>query len=493
MPRPSIALLIAAVGASLLTLPAAQAALAPSSPLCVTRTAPAPAALSVASFTRVDTRLRDYTLRSSALGVQGTSGMPVTTHVMVLLPPGYDPAAGRRYPMLLLLHGHGGSYRDWAEHHVEQIVDQVDPNLIVVMPDGGYDGFYSDWYGTDIDGHTGSVPPGWETYHLAELLPWVDNSFRTIGTRSGRAVAGLSMGGFGAMSYAARHPDLFALAGSFSGAVDNDLAWPIGSEAQSVAANAPDRKEPDNCIWGDPVTSAVEWHTHDPTELAPNLAPVGVSVWSGDGLPDTAPGAPAWNPGAGATEAGIDQENQAFVGALTAAGQHPLVDFYGAGTHDWFYWEHDLAQFLGRLPAGFWAGKGRAPAMFSYRSAEPRFSVWGWSFNAARSAPEFTYLDDVGAHGFTVRGSGHLTVTPPFRLGPGAQVTVTDTSTGHVSQATVHDGAFTVGLGAARQAPQTVFGAAGETVTFPTAYRVEVDAKAGAAQPPVGLHNWTTS
>lgn len=480
MPRRLVALVgaVAALAGWALVAPSARAAaVSPASPLCVVRTAPAPVGLSVVSSAvsplAADGRLRDYTLRSSALGMQGTTGKPALTHVMVLLPPGYDPAAGRRYPMLLLLHGHGGGYRDWAQHHVTQIVDHVDPNLIVVMPDGGYDGFYSDWYGTDVDGHTGSVPPGWETYHLAELLPWVDASFRTIGTRAGRAVAGLSMGGFGAMSYAARHPDLFAQAGSFSGAVDNDIAWPAGSEAQSVAANAPDGNEPDNCIWGDPVTSDVVWRAHDPTELAPNLASVGLGVWSGNGVPDTAPGAPAWSAGAGATEGGIYQENQAFVSALQGSGQHPFVDFYGAGTHDWAYWERDLGQFLAGLPSGFWSGHAQPVGSWSYRSAEPRFSVWGWRFATARAVPEFTYLDGVDRAGFTVHGSGRLTVTPPAPLGH-AIVTVTDTSTGQTSTVPVRDGSFTVDLGPSHQTPQTVFGATGEAVTFPTAYQVTI-------------------
>ena len=480
MPRRAPALLSAALalGAWSLVAPSARAtAVAPGSPVCVARTAPAPVGLSVASVMPIDARMSDYALRSSALGMQGTTGAPVTTHVMVMTPPGYDPSSPKRYPMLLLLHGHGGGYRDWAQHHVESIVDATSSGLIVVMPDGGYDGFYSDWYGTDVDGHTGSVPPGWETYHLRELLPWVDATFRTFGTRAGRAVAGLSMGGFGATSYAARHPDLFAQAGAFSGATDSDLAWPVGSEGQSLAANVPDRNRPDNCIWGDPVTSDVVWRDHDPTELAPNLASVGLAVWSGNGTPDRTAGAPAWNPGAGATEAGIFQENQGFVNALQAAGEHPFVDFYGAGTHDWWYWQHDLGQFLGRLPAGFWVGKGQAPATFSYRSAEPGFSVWGWSFGAARHAAEFTYLDGVGPHGFTVHGSGKLTVTPPFRLGPRARVTVTDESTGRTSDVSVNEGSFVVDLGPSHQTRQAVFGATGEAVTFPTAYRVTIDAR----------------
>ena len=470
---------------SLTALPARAAAAAnPDSPLCNPRTAPAAVGLSVASWTNTnnDPRLRDYTLASSALG---TKQAPARVHVEVLLPPGYSAGPRTRYPVLYLLYGHGGSYLDWANHGVERIIDAVDPNVIVVMPDAGYDGFYSDWYGTDIDGHNGTVAPSWETFHIDELLPWVDATFPTVATRAGRAIAGLSMGGFGSMSYAAQHPDLFSVAGGFSGADDSDLDWPVGSEAQALASNLPDQKLPDNCIWGDPVTEDVVWRTHDPTELAANLSDVSVSVWSGNGEPgDTTPGAPAWNLPAGLTEAGIYQENQGFVTALRAAGQQPLVDFYGPGIHDWFYWENDLNQFLERLPAGFWTGSGSANARpragFSYESAEPSLSVWGWTFSTDRAAQEFTYLDAVTASGFTVRGSGQLTVSPPSAYPPGTTVSVTDTSTGQTVPATVTRDprtgriTFIADLGPSHQTRQYLFGPTGETATFPTAYQVRI-------------------
>jgi len=458
---------------SLASMPAQATGAGPGSPLCVPRTAPARAGLAVVSDTAThgDPRLRDVTLRSAALGPLGT------VHVEVLLPRGYDPAAmTTRYPVLYLLHGHGGGYGDWAAHGIEQIAD---PRLIVVMPDGGYDGFYSDWYGTDIDGHNGSVAPGWETFHIDDLLPWVDANFNTLGTRAGRAIAGLSMGGFGSMSYAARHPDLFSAAGAFSGAVDSDLDAPVGSEAQILASNLPDRKLPDNCIWGDPVTQAVVWRAHDPTELAPNLSDVPVSLWSGNGEPgDTTAGAPAWNPGAGATEAGILQENQGFIGALHAAGQQPFVDLYGPGTHDWFYWERDLRAFLARLPGVFWTGHATGPVPpavpFSYQSAEPAFSVWGWSFRAEGAAPEFTYLTGVTDHGFVVRGSGSLAVVMAVAYRPGMTVSggagpvrvTRDARTGHA--------AFVLDLGPGRTVPQSQFGPGGAAATFPTAYRVTI-------------------
>jgi S-formylglutathione hydrolase FrmB len=78
----------------------------------------------------------------------------------------------------------------------------------VVMPDRGTPqrpGWYSDWFNF---GELGS--PRWRTFHLRTVLPYVDRGFRTIRDRDFRVVAGLAMGGFGTMPYAARHPHLFA-------------------------------------------------------------------------------------------------------------------------------------------------------------------------------------------------------------------------------------------------------------------------------------------
>src|SRR5206468_9699510 len=100
--------------------------------------------------------------------------------------------------------------------------------LIVVMPQaagqGQGGGWASDWRNEGRGG-----PPKWETFTIGELVPWVDATYRTSARRAGRAIAGLSMGGFSAMSYAVRHPDLFAAASSYSGATDtnNPKVWPV--------------------------------------------------------------------------------------------------------------------------------------------------------------------------------------------------------------------------------------------------------------------------
>lgn len=281
-------------------------------------------------------RLRNLTFHSDAV--------PGIVHVAVLLPKAYVGDGSVRYPVLYLLHGHGGSYTDWANNGVARIVG--DRKVIVVMPDGGYDGFYSDWYGSDIDGHDHPPAPGWETFHIDELIPWVDAHYPTIPSRSGRAIAGLSMGGFGAMSYAARHPQMFAAAGSFSGIVDIDEDWPVVPLAQELTANISDGKLPDNCIWGDPITQHAVWLAHDPTALARRLAHTKLFVAAGNGLPGRYDAAGVPNPGAVSEEVGASQMSHAFVAALRADGIRPRTWFYGGGTHSWAYWVDDLRRFL---------------------------------------------------------------------------------------------------------------------------------------------------
>ena len=126
----------------------------------------------------------------------------------ILLPVGYDRDPARRYPVLYLLHGKSGGHTDWSQRApLREAVGEAP--LIVVMPDGD-DGWYVDW----ADG-----AHGYEGQIVRDLVPHVDGAYRTLATREGRAVAGLSMGGYGAIKLALAHPDLFASAASLSGAL----------------------------------------------------------------------------------------------------------------------------------------------------------------------------------------------------------------------------------------------------------------------------------
>ena len=146
-----------------------------------------PYALSLMSTTQIDQRMFDLVFQ--------TADLSSTTTVRVLLPANYAAYPKSRYPVLYLLHGCCDNYRSWTGLGVEALTDGLP--LIVVMPDGGPGGFYSDWYNFGSFG-----PPRWEDYHINHLIPWIDANYRTVDNRGGRAIAGLSMGGF-AMSYAA--------------------------------------------------------------------------------------------------------------------------------------------------------------------------------------------------------------------------------------------------------------------------------------------------
>src|SRR3954462_15224531 len=164
-------------------------------------------------------RLSELTMTTPALD------FPVK--VRVLVPDGYDSHPKRRYPVLYLLHGSFDTSAGWTERGAAEQLTAGLPVIVVMPPTAGKGnagGWASDWWNEGRGG-----PPRWETFTIGQLIPWVDANLRTIPRRDKRAIAGLSMGGFTAMSYAARHPDRFGAAASFSGAVDtNDPeVWPV--------------------------------------------------------------------------------------------------------------------------------------------------------------------------------------------------------------------------------------------------------------------------
>jgi diacylglycerol O-acyltransferase/trehalose O-mycolyltransferase len=383
----------------------------PNSPECVARTTPVPdAPLTLVKDTVVagyDGRLHDLLVNAPAVHEQ--------INVDVLLPPTYATRRHTRYHVLYLLHGSGGSYTDWIDNGAATIIGNAYktahlPQVIAVMPFGGLEGFYTDWYGTDVDQPSEGAAPGWATFVSDELVHYIDAHYRTIATRSGRAIAGLSMGGFGATSLPAQHPDEYSVAGSFSGADDTDWDYPYENEILYDTNPAFTGGLPDNCIFGDPFTEQIHWEAVDPTYLAANLKPVALWLASGNGLPgpyDTVGPAEA---AAGAVELDIWDMNQGFVAALNQAGVAHTDFFYGPGTHSWPYWDRDLTDFLPFLTKQ-WAAPTATPKTFNFRSEATRFSVWGWSFSTNRSVAEFTYLSNVNRSGLSATGSGTLTVT----------------------------------------------------------------------------------
>lgn len=258
----------------------------------------------------------------------------------VLVPRGYDPAGARRYPVLYLLHGAGDTFQTWVRN-TDLLSLTAGLELIVVMPDGGRNaeaGWYSDWK----DGSR-----QWETFHTAALVAYVDTSYKTMGPGH-RAVSGLSMGGFGAMHYAARHPALFQAAATFSGAVDTMYLAPASGVGFTLFHNQ--FGTPDDRVWGNQVTDEQTWRANNPTDLVDDLRGALLLIATGNGLPGGAHEDPS-NPGGYGIEQFIWQMNLSFVRALDSAGVPHTDLFYGPGQHSWPYWRDALAWALPQLLA----------------------------------------------------------------------------------------------------------------------------------------------
>ena len=138
-------------------------------------------------------------------------GMPYS----VVLPRGYYliTSRGTRYPVLYLLHGWSEHYNSWLKQ-TSLVRYASDYQLIIVTPEGE-NGWYTDSASIRSDQY--------ETYFLYELITDVDSRYRTIQDRSGRAVAGNSMGGYGALKFGLKHPEIFSFAASISGALDANI------------------------------------------------------------------------------------------------------------------------------------------------------------------------------------------------------------------------------------------------------------------------------
>lgn len=139
-----------------------------------------------------------------------SNAMRKNIKAVVITPDGY--AKGKRYPVVYLLHGYSGNYADWITKapEIRRAADAY--QFIIVCPDGGFSSWYFD---SPVEDST-----RYETYIAGELVHWVDSAYKTIRSRTGRAITGLSMGGHGALYLAFRHQDVFGAAGSMSGGVD---------------------------------------------------------------------------------------------------------------------------------------------------------------------------------------------------------------------------------------------------------------------------------
>ncbi len=236
--------------------------------------------------------------------------------VRLYLPPSYDraDAAGRRYPVVYLLHGWPGSDGNWVTMgHACETADSMIaagemPEVILVFPNGAGPGLLgrSLW----MDSYDGR----WrlESYLAHDLVAWTDSLYRTVRSARGRAVIGLSDGGTGAFNLAFRHPEVFGGCASHSGEFrlrrsmgDGGVVGPEPGATALLARNSP-------AVYVDGIVARVK--TLD----------IYFDCGSGD-------------------ESIAD--NRAFHEQLAALGvPHEFREF--PGTHDWTYWRAHLHQSL---------------------------------------------------------------------------------------------------------------------------------------------------
>jgi S-formylglutathione hydrolase len=154
-----------------------------------------------------ESRIEVFTIQASSLA-GNLLGDPVEQKAAVYFPPGYESNPSRRFPVLYLLHGIGGTYTDWTEDfEIRSIADRLIAKgtigeLLIVMPNGRnayMGGFYMN----------SPVTGNWEDFITKELVAFVDGRFQTLPGPEGRGLAGHSMGGFGAIHLGMKHPDVF--------------------------------------------------------------------------------------------------------------------------------------------------------------------------------------------------------------------------------------------------------------------------------------------
>jgi diacylglycerol O-acyltransferase / trehalose O-mycolyltransferase len=270
--------------------------------------------------------------------------------------------------VLYLLTGNGAGFQSWTCNTLVQNYLQ-NAEVIVVMPDGAqrYDrcapaekipstqipSWYSDWKTPSSDRRAQK----WETFHLDELKRILETSYRSSGKY---AIAGLSMGGFGAIKYAVRHPGLFVAAASYSGMLDT-----ISNEGfTAITGSLTQAGQDTNALWGYyPDTPfgqqyGSDWPLHNPktraTELlntATHMLKIPIYISAGDGSLGKL--VPNYDIALGSIEAAVRSATNRFVLTVSNAngGVRPtnMTVKYYKGTHQWRYWDAAMCASLPML------------------------------------------------------------------------------------------------------------------------------------------------
>ncbi|MDT8912026.1 alpha/beta hydrolase-fold protein [Amycolatopsis sp. PS_44_ISF1] len=292
-------------------------------------------------------------------------------HIRIVVPGSYYTDPGRRFPVFYFLPGVGD---DPGRPGLAYPALLAARQMITVIPDGGLRGWYTDWARQD----TAAGAQKWETFHLGQVVPFIDANFRTVTARTGRAVGGLSMGGFGALNYAENHPELFSQAVSLSGALDLGLYWvrtairgTLSNSGFALSGTSGSGDTPGGSTFGPAVPTDSVFGSldeagdlsavlaHSPVAKADRLAGVGISLYTGAGdgnLLNLLRDEPAF------AEAVTEAAQRGMKAALDRLGHPAYAVDYGngqgwgpncQGKHASGCWAQDLVDYVPRLERSF--------------------------------------------------------------------------------------------------------------------------------------------
>ena len=184
-------------------------------------------------------------------------GRPV--RYAVSLPPGYDQKTSQRYPVVIFLHGLNNDERSWEEHCMEGKLEALRAanrigDFIIAVPYGA-NSFY-------LNGKDGTR---YEDAVVKDFIPFIDGKYRTTAKPASRLIEGISMGGFGALLIAFKHPELFAGVAAHSAALFDTL--PAAPPATDGGRAASYRYALAVKLFGDPPDAAY-FQANNPLSVA---------------------------------------------------------------------------------------------------------------------------------------------------------------------------------------------------------------------------------
>jgi len=191
------------------------------------------------AFVRQEGTFQTIQVRSAAIGGR-------SQRVVVYLPPGYDQTSQQRYPVLYLLHGFPGDPDGFVRTVRVGVVEdtllaenKLRP-LIIVMPMGSTGVFTDKEWANGIHPHS-----GWETFLARDVIRAIDSRYRTIARGAGRAIGGLSEGGYASLNIGVHHPSEFRVLESWSGYEKADNVKSIfGGRHDLLVRNSPQHTLP---------------------------------------------------------------------------------------------------------------------------------------------------------------------------------------------------------------------------------------------------------